>query len=62
MAAFTLSSAPVARDFGRSGYNKDDQTPPPKVNKGRSGYNKSDSEDGGDQQPAPKDGGRSGYN
>ena len=40
MAAFTLSSAPVVRDFGRSGYNKDDEDGKPKnQDSGRSGYN-----------------------
>ena len=38
MAAFTYTTCPVVRDFGRSGYNKDDDDAT-KGNKGRSGYN-----------------------
>lgn len=53
MAAFALTSAPVVRDFGRSGYNKDDET---KGNKGRNAFN--------DETPemTTVDFGRSGYN
>ena len=74
MAAFTLSSAPAVRNFGRSGYNKDDDDTT-KGNKGRfteyssdttalldfgrSGYNKDD-EDG--KPKKNDDEGRSGYN
>jgi hypothetical protein len=39
MVAFTLDAAPVTRDFGRSGYNKDDDDAT-KGNKGRGGYNR----------------------
>ncbi|KAI9149435.1 hypothetical protein HJFPF1_11488 [Paramyrothecium foliicola] len=71
MAAFTLDFTPVSRDFGRSGYNKDDEET--KGNKGRSGYNKSDDDDAGknkgrsgynkgDEEGSSKDKGRSGYN
>jgi hypothetical protein len=59
MAAFTFTTTPVVRDFGRSGYNKDDSDEKPKGNKGRSGYNKNDGEE---QPPKPEEGGRSGYN
>ena len=39
MAAFTLDAAPITRDFGRSGYNKDDDDAT-KGNKGRAGYSR----------------------
>ncbi|KAG9252323.1 uncharacterized protein F5Z01DRAFT_676202 [Emericellopsis atlantica] len=74
MAAFTLDAAPITRDFGRSGYNKDDDDAT-KGNKGRSGFscrpeanaNKSllAGGRGGNARGDDKDdknGGRSGYN
>jgi hypothetical protein len=57
MADFTLSTAPVVRDFGRSGYNKDDEDGKPK-NHGRSGYNDEDDS----RQSDLVNFGRSGYN
>jgi hypothetical protein len=72
MAAFALTSAPMTRDFGRSGYNKDDDDKGRMVeilDFGRSGYNKDDDEGnkgrsgynrGGDDDESNK--GRSGYN
>ncbi|KAH7318330.1 hypothetical protein B0I35DRAFT_478847 [Stachybotrys elegans] len=68
MAAFTLDYAPTSLDFGRSGYNKDDED---KGNKGRSGYNKDDEDKGNkgrsgynksDDESGSKNKGRSGYN
>ncbi|KAK7215173.1 hypothetical protein V2G26_003176 [Clonostachys chloroleuca] len=54
MAALNFFDAPTARNWGRSGYNKDDE---PKGNKGRSGYNEPDA----DEQMINLSG-RSGYN
>lgn len=71
MAGFSLTFAPTARDFGRSGYNKDGDDDTTKGNKARSGYSSSDvfvdfgrsgyNKDG-DDDDSSKNKGRSGYN
>jgi len=58
MAASSVSMCPAA-NFGRSGYNKDDDDST--VNKGRSGYNGPLVDRNGDEDKNGN-GGRSGYN
>ncbi|KAI6785061.1 uncharacterized protein J7T54_008155 [Emericellopsis cladophorae] len=73
MAAFTLDAAPITRDFGRSGYNKDDDDAT-KGNKGRASYSRRPESNanksflaggrghGRGDDKGGENGGRSGYN
>ncbi len=65
MTAFTLTNAPMVRNFGRSGYNKDEtEESSTRGNQGRSGYNgpQGDDDSEADNSRCTSLGGGSGYN